>query len=1748
MDKIVNIQNLDPTTLELQTYSTDDQNLISSFDLENSFTSSVDYIEYSIYDINQNLLLYINNFTNYSLLNNVLQINPEQDLNLYGFDEGQYITNYSFLKNILGSTQNNRYYISEISSDRTEIRLDTNLISNDIVINQTNNYKIQLEQSQYYKDFYLNFSNNDLVIANNVLLDNSNPDNPTVLIKLYEPLPTQFDLKSELWVVETISDPLTYQIDITLIFNNLDNNIQLNGPNFNIPIKDRINNSTEFVNFNSLNNTTSQYGTSSLQYQLNSILNEKGFEINIDYNDYSNFIFFSSAQTRLENFYYKMSLIEEYSRLSNQNITGSATGSYYVSSSFDIYQTKINDIITKFDGYEYFLYYESGSKSWPKTNVDIPYINASTGSASVQSWLTLQYTSASYYDNDLNPNNLINTIPSYLRDDPDNSQYILFVEMIGQHFDSIWVYIKDITNKYNADNRLDYGVSKDLISDVLKDLGIKIYQNNFSTDDLYSAFLGITPGGSLVPPTGSELITNYISASFNPYVLPGYVITDYVNGQPIVVPLADVNASIYKRIYHNVPYLFKKKGTVEGLRALITLYGIPDTILRINEFGGKNKDNSNDWDQWQNQFDYAFDTEGTNFISSSFVLNSSWSSSNGVPNAVEFKFNSNQLPTSDITQTLISADSTLVLTLDYAVIPTSSYSGSTTDPYYEYGTLTLYPNISDLNNTASIYLPFYNNGWWSVLLNYDANTSDITLVAKNYLYNGEDGNQIGFQSSSSVTDVSNEWEQSTVIYFGYDSAQTYDNYDGLLQEIRYYTRPLSQSIFDDYVMNPYSIESNEYLAFRAPLGGELYLNSSSIHPKVTGSWVATSSFVSNSNFSFDVTPTFTSFVPNTNTIFLDQPLAGIRNIVNNKIKIAQTILPSGDTLSPYIRTQQELPVSGSYTKDLNLLEVALSPQNEINQDIINQLGFFNIGEFIGDPRQLISTNTSYPDLDTLRNEYFSKYTHNYNLTDYVRLIKYFDNSLFKMIKDFVPARTSLSSGIVIKQHLLERNRYRVPSSSYSEPYYTASVQSFPYGFYTGSIFIDAISSSYSGSPVVLLTTSSRELASDPLTYTFTQNYDLVYISGSFINNTGTGNLVRVVYYNPSYNELYIDSPSAVPGTTSSFFLSQSFNSSDQLSFSSDALLAGETLDVSIYTTGSIIYNTVQSSASSRHYFTQLYKTEGGSAGVYNNLSTSPLTQSWVENILTPLGMTTQVHNDKSEFLTGELSGSNIVVTTQSLGPTPLPFELELIKVISGFSLVTSYDIPFEFKSDKVYYIQLNIDNTDTIFSADVYAFWFGTNPLDIVYENNNILPLTSVSPFIKIENAKTSVLRIVNASLFVSPDVSILIFEAPLSLPNPLLNNAISTRPSTKYLDIDYSSGQFIPVNQQAILSGSATKAITQDYNWNVRRSTLPRYDGSKLTGAQINEYNIGDISYGKEPVIESYTDIFAYFEWIGNASPEIFNAGNVNITKLVKSDSTVIPLQSLPLGQRVTGSSNLFTVETLFKPGDNVKLYDLSSSINNLLPASSNIIDAGGYYDTALYFSGSITDIRFYENLISYSNPKPYWKINTSSEFQFVPNQLFTWTNKTWEEDSLINVLSIAGFTKPSLSVIFYDNPSTYSDVEFQFNTNYFPLEKYDIVRIVTSSASFAESNLNYEQRQINTVNTSSTSYTLYSPFSNILSSTGAVTGSYAIRLMKKLHREDFVIISNISSSVITQGLLVPQNYNPTLDPLEIARKANLI
>jgi hypothetical protein len=1041
-----------------------DENLYSVPQI-NAFTEN-SYIQYKIEDSLGNNLFNTYNFTNFSpsvvstsgstTAFTSIDINPLEDFKeSIDYTSNIYNSTYCFYNKQIGSPTEH-LYIAEISSDRTEIRLNSLDLSYYDIIQQTTEFVYVRDESLFFVEFYLSSPNNDPLLANNIKLDNEDVNNPTIIVKLSQPLPSQFEVNDNFWIVTLLEEPISYKITVTPSPIVINDTSPIKGPNFNLDIKDHINNSTLLLSYQDLISTTS---TSSLD-QLDNLLNQKEISINVDYTDFNNFVFFSSAQTRLENFQSKIKLIENYSSsLAILNNTSTTTN---ISSSKSSYEGKITEIINNFDGYERFLYYESGSFSYPKTNNQIPYILEKSTSIPVINWLGNSNLDSSTYGGMLsssaeydinNRNQLLKSIPEYLRDDPSNQQYELFVDMLAQYYDNIWVYLKDITNKYDNDNRLNFGVSKDLVADAIRDFGIKLYQNSFSNKDLYTAFLGLTPEGGLFPypnmtgslptPTSFEYVNNLISASND------------------ILPQEDVNKSLYKRIYHNLPYLISSKGTIPGLRALITSYGIPDTILRINEYGGKDKINVNDWDHWQNEFNYAFNTSGSNFISSSFELHPSWSATVNRPESLMFRFNAGKLPTTNIpySQSLWYGDgaSGTAVTLTYtgSAYASGSYSGSIINSYYQHATLNFFPDISEPTVSASIYLPFFNGEWWSVMVNWNGG-STWDLFAGSKLYKGGNNNtQIGYFDSSSITGDKTPWINTDISYFpvsfsvgslgGYDIV-TYDDtaiYDGTsgfsssygpfsgsYQEIRYYANSIDESVFKDYVMNPYSTEGNSInsspneLAFRASIGGELYTSSVSIHPKVTGSWITTQSFNSgNSDFYFDSTP---NFITNKEFFFVDQPIAGIKNVIGDKIRIENNVFPTGSVLSPYKSLLQQTSVSQSYTPNINYLEVAFSPQNQINEDIMSQIGFFNIGDYIGDPRLRSSSADSYPDLDKLRNEYFQKYIKNYDVKDFIRLIKFFDNSLFKMIKDFVPARTSLASGIVIKQHLLERDKYPTP--------------------------------------------------------------------------------------------------------------------------------------------------------------------------------------------------------------------------------------------------------------------------------------------------------------------------------------------------------------------------------------------------------------------------------------------------------------------------------------------------------------------------------------------------------------------------------------------------------------------------------------------------------------------------------------------------------------------------------------------------
>lgn len=1086
MNEEITILQIDPSSFELYNYNSSDTQLIAISELDTVFSSSTDYIEFYIYDENQNKIYPQNStipLTSYNTKNGDVLLNPQSDLENLGFDIGTYSIVYDFYRRRLASSINETYFIKEISSDRTEIRLDSNIIDNPSIISSTNDFIQYRENQPYFVDFYLNFGNNIKVVANNISLDTTNSEDPTILIKLYEPLPESFDLKTQLWVVEILSKSQAYQVNFPFIPIIEDDFEYIAGPNFNLNVKQETGNSSQLFSYNTLINSNV---TSSIN-QIQNLLKDKKININVNYEDFNNFIHFSTVLTRLENFYYKVGLIESYNNNIGvlENITGDTTSTLEYSSSLAEYTSKIDNIIQNFDGYEYFMYFNSGSDySYPKSNTTPPFTLYPTGSTEVLNWLGSADENNAYYGgvalsaslfDEENQDRLYNTIPEYLKEDPENQKYELFVDMVSQHYDNIWLYTKDITNKFNADNRLDYGISKDLIADAIKDFGVKLYSNNFNNNDLYSAFLGITPSGSLFPfpeitsslptPSGYEYVDTQVSASNN------------------VVPLNDVNKRIYKRIYHNLPYLLKTKGTIAGLRALITSYGIPDTILRINEFGGKDRNESQDWDLKQNVFNYAFNTgeDSDNFISSSLTPNADFSNLNPQTIQLRFKTSGIPLPINNVansnirySQSLWSTNDGGNLVLEYtgSGFITESYSGSIPNSYDEYGTLKWIPaQDDDPSLSASVYLPFFNEGWWSVQMNiYDTNAS---LYAANKI-----GDEIGFNSSSSISGYdSSYYYDSTTAYLNkasnviFSDGTTYTPFSGSFQEYRLWSQEISQENFYDWVLNPYSTKGNEVdstpetLFFRAALGTQLDTGSrTSIHPRVTGSATQiTQSFASDSSFYINNA----EWISNVEYIYQDQAPSGIKNRVTDKIAIignniaeAPYGLPNSsstvpvkstqDVLSPFQSVQQESFVSSSYTPDVNYLEVAFSPQDQINDDINAQLGYFNIGDYIGDPRQLSSDDRSYPDLDTLRNAYFEKYINGYDIVDFIRLIKFFDNSLFKMIKDFTPAKTSLSSGVVVKQHILERNRQRPAQTSWSNETYSGSIKPQSRNYNTGS--------------------------------------------------------------------------------------------------------------------------------------------------------------------------------------------------------------------------------------------------------------------------------------------------------------------------------------------------------------------------------------------------------------------------------------------------------------------------------------------------------------------------------------------------------------------------------------------------------------------------------------------------------------------------------------------------------------------------
>jgi hypothetical protein len=551
-----------------------DSALVRQAEITKTFDPNNHFIELSYFTLNNVRINTFANYRDYSILTGDTQndsagssevvFDVKQDYLKRGFQGQEVKVIYNFLNYIYSDDFNPQdFYIESISPDRKEIRiLPVNLDSNEVE-EITDTIIDRFEDDLFLPDLTVYFRDNIFFKVVNVDKETFRGENTAVLLKLYEPLPTAISVGNKLNIVEKISDSVAYEINTTITPDEI-NVPYLRGANFSAEIQTQAVEPSRYFSCDEL----FSFPTNNTYRELNALLNEKGAELGIDYSDFSNFINFSSAEERLRNFKYKLDLIESYQTsldiIENTSSTYTLAG---ISGSRNYYEGLLNGIVNNFDHYERHLYFTSGSTAWPKSNNLKPFINKLSTTTEAETWYSGEISDAILYDAQ-NQDLLANTIPSFLREDNENRPYEIFIHMIAQHFDNLWIYTDAISKKYDADNRLTRGVSKDLIEDLLKNFGVKLYTSNRSLEDLFKYFTFSSYE------FGNELITN------NQIAEP----TDITSEN-------DYQKQIYKRIYHNLSLLMKSKGTERGLRALINCFGIPSDILKIRVFGGKNRTN-----------------------------------------------------------------------------------------------------------------------------------------------------------------------------------------------------------------------------------------------------------------------------------------------------------------------------------------------------------------------------------------------------------------------------------------------------------------------------------------------------------------------------------------------------------------------------------------------------------------------------------------------------------------------------------------------------------------------------------------------------------------------------------------------------------------------------------------------------------------------------------------------------------------------------------------------------------------------------------------------------------------------------------------------------------------------------------------------------------------------------------------------------------------------------------------------------
>jgi hypothetical protein len=887
------------------------------------------------------------------------------------------------------------------------------------------------EKESKYLTHLANFGNDEQIIVSsweedNFTLSDKGEDTlgntivtkevESLILKLYSPLPANITENSTLWITKLLTNPLIE----TVVLSQQDeiNCPPIKGPNFNVDVDFVMGKSTGYESLDDLILSASVSSSSNLirEYLSSSLVNTD--DLNIEYytsgsTDYEwdNFIHFSSAKERVENFVYKVQLIEKYEELISQSLyysgsvaqisagSGSVTGSISSLQERERQLIKKNQIVNGFDGFEKFLYTPSEFTTSNDESITWPYNGSirllSTNAIVKDNWYVNIINLAEAYDIN-NPNYVLNNIPQYIVNNTENQSLLLFFSMIGQHFDNIYYYTKSIEKSRGLGYKATNGISDKLLFDVLKSFNWDA--KNLSADSqLWNYVFGMdSDGNQQYKPTYDK----------NGRLVPSN-------------PAKQRTYEVWRRIINNLPYLLKHKGTRRGVYAILSCYGIPSSNLSILEFGGPEVT-----DNTKNKLIYDNITSALKFYgenSGSIKLEWKNTERNRKPDTIEF-----------FAKPAYSGDFTIVSGSGWNV----KLFGA---PNSEYGNVIF--NYSGSNAISSSLLPIFNGNFFGIEVSRTSGS-----ISSSFELNVRQSNKERtiFQESisASILNVSASWDGGNYIYIASGST----GYSGSLDEFRLWSTPLDKERFYEHVSFPEMINGNHVssstddlffrLDFEYPknlavsssllnVDTNIYFSSSLYRNDLESGSITNGTLIFSENPSASYSASAIGFPSLINypfqfeaidrTVVLEIPDVGSGRYSTNKVRFESQTLVS-DLSYKNRATKKAFDQS---PVDSNRVGLFFSPTKELNIDIAKSLGGLNLDNYIGDPTDEYKSN--YTRLDSLRNYYFQRFDGR-DIYAYINLIKLYEKSMFEDIKKMLPARVKATTGLLIEPHILERSK------------------------------------------------------------------------------------------------------------------------------------------------------------------------------------------------------------------------------------------------------------------------------------------------------------------------------------------------------------------------------------------------------------------------------------------------------------------------------------------------------------------------------------------------------------------------------------------------------------------------------------------------------------------------------------------------------------------------------------------------------